>query len=169
MSDISIMKRAMIFIDGQNLFYGCRGYQDDYKIDYDKLRKECSKKYDLIRSYFYSGKDPEDEKQESFHTALRYSGFDVKTRPLVKIDDGRKEKGIDVMLTTDLLTHAFKDNFDIAVIIGGDLDYVQAIQEVKNEGKIIKLVSFEGNMSKKLKQMVDETLILDDIADKIKR
>ena len=34
--------------------------------------------------------------------------------------DGKfMEKGVDVMHTTDLLNHTFKDNFDVAVIMCG--------------------------------------------------
>lgn len=39
----------------------------------------------------------------------------------------RKEKEIDVTLSTDLVAYAFKDCYDIAAIIAGDRDYRPAI------------------------------------------
>jgi uncharacterized LabA/DUF88 family protein len=57
MDTIKIAKRAMIFIDGQNVLFGCKNFQKDYKIDYVKLRDELTRDYDLIRVYFYSGVD----------------------------------------------------------------------------------------------------------------
>ena len=41
------------------------------------------------------------------------------------------ENGIDIMLTSDLLTHSFKRNYDVVILVAGDTDYVGAIQAVK--------------------------------------
>ena len=112
----------MMFIDGANVFHSCRNFRPGYKIDYVKLRDELTRDYDLIRAYFYEGIDPNDELKRSFHKALKSQGFHVETRPLVE-QNGKQEKGIDVMLTTELLTHAFKDNFDVAVIVSGDQQF----------------------------------------------
>jgi uncharacterized LabA/DUF88 family protein len=35
------------------------------------------------------------------------------------------------MLTSDLLTHSFKRNYDVVILVAGDTDYVGAIQAVK--------------------------------------
>lgn len=79
------------------------------------------------------------------------------------------EKGVDVMLTTDLLTHAFKDNFDVAVIIGGDQDYIKALEEVKREGKRIVLVCFKSSFSAEIRQIVDDSIFIDDISEIVKK
>jgi len=165
MDTVKIAKRVMIFIDGQNVLFGCKNFRKDYKIDYVKLRDELTKDYDLIRVYFYSGVDPANESQIGFHKALRGSGFHVETRPLVMRDGKPMEKGVDVMLTTDLLTHAFKDNFDVAVIIGGDQDYIKALEEVKREGKRIVLVCFRNSFSTEIRQIADDFIFIDGIAD----
>ena len=169
MDTIKIAKRAMIFIDGQNVLFGCKNFQKDYKIDYVKLRDELTRDYDLIRVYFYSGIDPTNESQIGFHKALRESGFHVETRPLVMRDGKFMEKGVDVMLTTDLLTHAFKDNFDVAVIIGGDQDYIKALEEVKREGKRIVLACFKSSFSAEIRQIADDSIFIDDISEIVKK
>ncbi|MGI9074506.1 MAG: NYN domain-containing protein [Bryobacteraceae bacterium] len=43
-----------------------------------------------------------------------------------------KAKGVDIALTKDMLVHAFLDNFDIAVLVTGDGDYVPLVEEVKH-------------------------------------
>jgi len=163
------MKRAMMFIDGANVFHSCKNFRSGYKIDYVKLRNELTKDYDLIRAYFYSGVDPYDESARSFHKALKAQGFHVETRPLVERDGKLVEKGVDVMLTTELLTHAFKDNFDVAVIVGGDQDYIVALREVKREGKRIVLACFRNSFSNEIREIADESIFIDDIAEKIER
>ncbi|NIA09439.1 MAG: NYN domain-containing protein [Nitrospiraceae bacterium] len=171
MDSIKITKRAMMFIDGANIFHGCRNFRAGYKIDYVKLRNELTKDYDLIRAYYYEGIDPTDESQRSFHKALSMQGFHVETRPLVKRDweQKPKEKGVDVMLATELLTHAFKDNFDVAVIVSGDQDYIVALREVKREGKQIVLACFKNSFSNVIQEIADESILIDNIADKVER
>ncbi|MEA1966533.1 MAG: NYN domain-containing protein [Euryarchaeota archaeon] len=74
-----------------------------------------------------------------------------------------------VVLTTDLLTHAFKDNFDVAVIIGGDQDYIKALEEVKREGKRIVLACFKSSFSAEIRQIADDSVFIDDISEIVKK
>ncbi len=166
---VQIMKRAMMFIDGANVFHSCRNFQPGYKIDYVKLRDELTRDYDLIRAYFYEGVDPTDESKRSFHKALKSQGFHVETRPLVERNGKLVEKGIDVMLTTELLTHTFKDNFDVAVVVGGDQDYIVALREVKREGKRVVLACFRNSFSNEIREIADESIFIDDITEKVER
>ncbi len=52
----------------------------------------------------------------------------------------RKEKEVDVQLATDLLE--FRNNYDAAIIISGDQDFVPAVKVIKNSGKLVANVSF---------------------------
>lgn len=169
MDSVTITKRAMMFIDGANVFHSCKNFREDYKIDYVKLRDELTKDYDLIRAYFYEGVKPDDDSKRSFHKALKAQGFHVETRPLVKRSGSFMEKGVDVMLTTELLTHTFKDNFDIAVIVGGDQDYIVALKEIKREGKRIVMSCFKNSFSNEIQEIADEAIFIDEIAEKVER
>jgi uncharacterized LabA/DUF88 family protein len=51
-----------------------------------------------------------------------------------------QEKGVDVMLSTDLLK--LNDIYDVGIIVSGDGDYVPAVRAVKDWGKHIVNVSF---------------------------
>lgn len=46
---------------------------------------------------------------------------------------GTVEKGVDAAVITDLLTLAFDDNYDIAVLISGDADYAPAVQYIQKK------------------------------------
>lgn len=52
-----------------------------------------------------------------------------------------KEKAVDVKLATDLIV--LRDNYDVALIVSGDQDYVPAVQAVKDFGKRVVNVAFE--------------------------
>ncbi len=73
------------------------------------------------------------------------------------------------MLTTELLTHTFKDNFDVAVVVGGDQDYIVALREVKREGKRVVLACFRNSFSNEIREIADESIFIDDITEKVER
>jgi uncharacterized LabA/DUF88 family protein len=50
---------------------------------------------------------------------------------------GEKAKGVDIALSKDLLSHAYLDNYDVAVVIAGDGDYIPLLEEVKRRGKVV--------------------------------
>jgi uncharacterized LabA/DUF88 family protein len=43
------------------------------------------------------------------------------------------EKGIDAAIITDLISMAFDDNYDIAVLVSGDADYAPAVQYIQKK------------------------------------
>lgn len=81
--------RIAIFIDGSNLFYAA--LQLGIEIDYTKLlcRLTCGSR--LLRSFFYTGVDPTNEKQQGFLLWMRRNGYRVITKELVQLPDGSKK------------------------------------------------------------------------------
>lgn len=71
--------------------------------------------------------------------AIRFNGFENKLG---------QEKAVDVKLATDLIM--LRDNYDVAVIVSGDQDYVPAVQVVKDAGKQVVNVAFERKDGKLL-------------------
>jgi uncharacterized LabA/DUF88 family protein len=72
------------------------------------------------------------------------------------------EKGIDVQLTTDLLTHSFKNNYDIAILVAGDSDFVGALQAVKDNGKNVEVALFgKERTSRSLREVADRVITMD--------
>ncbi len=59
---------------------------------------------------------------------------------------GQVEKGVDIMLATDMLILAFKNRYDVAVLVSSDADFKYAIEAVKSEtGKVIELRQVTGS------------------------
>jgi uncharacterized LabA/DUF88 family protein len=77
--------------------------------------------------------------------AAREAIWKVGFSPSVFKKKEGKSKGVDIALTSDLLSHAFLDNYDAAVLIAGDGDYVRAIEEVKKRGKVAYVIFFRGD------------------------
>ena len=69
----------------------------------------------------------------------------------------RDSKGVDIALTKDMLTHAFFDHCDVAVLMSGDGDYVPLVKEVKRLGKVVCVGAFsESGLNPELKLTSDE-------------
>ncbi len=72
------------------------------------------------------------------------------------------EKGIDVRVATDMLTHAFRGNFDTAILVSGDNDFADALQAVKDVGRNVEVALFGSvNSSRRLRDVSDDVISLE--------
>jgi uncharacterized LabA/DUF88 family protein len=92
-----------------------------------------------IRSFYYTSVAGDDLRIQDVRQRLRNMGFN----PHVFKKTRDKAKGVDIALSKDLLVNAFFDNYDVAVLVAGDGDYVPLVEEVKRQGKVVYLVFFE--------------------------
>ncbi len=76
-----------------------------------------------------------------------------------------KGKGVDIALTKDVLSNAFLNNYDVAVIMTGDADYRPVIDELKRLGKTVCIMAFtEGaKVNRELKLSADFFMPLVDL------
>jgi uncharacterized LabA/DUF88 family protein len=51
----------------------------------------------------------------------------------------KSTKQVDIAMVTDILSNAALDNFDVALIVSSDSDFIPLIEEVKRLGKIVYL------------------------------
>jgi uncharacterized LabA/DUF88 family protein len=177
--------RVMIFIDGSNLFHSFKEFRPGAKYSVKKLIDKLVKGRRLIRAYYFgSEKIPPSQGQTKFYDAIRYEGIDVTTRPIKTRTHKTKcpecehewntttyvEKGVDVMLVTRMLSFAFKNVYDVAILVSGDEDYVSAVEEIRNLGKRVEIASFMKSISPNLRKIADVAgfTALDEIADDIK-
>lgn len=171
-----INERVAIFIDAGNMFHASNYLK--IKIDYKKLINLLKRDRWLLRAYFYTGIPNQDmiqeredlfqqwKKQEGFLNELQKLGIKVKTMPLKKTPEGYIEKGVDVLLATDMVSLAFRDAYDTAILVSGDSDYVPVVEEIQELGKRVENVSFKRTSSYELRKVCDSFLLLDNLAYK---
>ncbi|MCW4004140.1 MAG: NYN domain-containing protein [Candidatus Bathyarchaeota archaeon] len=150
--------RVMIFIDGSNLFWASRAR--GIQIEYSKLISFLANNRSLIRAYYYGAeKVPPDPMQTGFYEKLRFQGIEVITKPLVKrtsyatlVATGQRvqvikeeEKGVDVALITDMLSMGYKNAYDVAISVGADADFENAIRNIKLIPKRVEIAAFSDN------------------------
>lgn len=164
-------ERFIIFIDGQNIFHGSKDL--GFKFSYKKLLRILRKNKNIVGEYFYSAYDPNNQNQIGFLNMISKFGLTLRKRLLKKrISGEKKEKGIDIWLSTDLIKFANENKYETALILTGDGDYVPSIELIISEGKKIELWSWKHALSGDLKKIILENnntvKYLDNIIDKIK-
>src|SRR6266480_7320492 len=95
-----------------------------------------------IRAYYYTSLVGAVERIVSVKEALRELGFSPEV--FKKIRREQKAKGVDIALAKDILGHAYRDNYDVAVLLAGDGDYVPLVVELKRLGKVVYVAFFEA-------------------------
>lgn len=162
-------ERVMIFIDGSNLYHSLKNVFHRTDIDMGKFSRKLVGRRHLIRIYYYNAKVGKREEPERYRRQQTFFAG-VKAVPYCELRLGRLvynnwpsvppyEKGIDIQLATDMITHSFKNNYDVVILVAGDNDYVGALQAVKDNGKHVEVALFgkEGT-SRQLRQVADRVI-----------
>ncbi|MFC1948618.1 NYN domain-containing protein [Chloroflexota bacterium] len=165
-------ERLMIFIDGSNLYHSLKAYFKRTDIDIGKFCQKIQNKRRLIRIYYYNAMVGRREEPDRFRDQQAFFAS-VSAIPYCELRLGRLvyinwpnsppyEKGVDIQLTTDLLTHSYKNNYDAAILVAGDSDYVGAVQAVKDNGKNIEVALFgKERTSRPLREVTDRVITID--------
>ncbi len=160
--------RVAIFIDGSNLYHGLRSNFRRHNLNFAEFTKRLCGSRQLFRTYYYnvlqdSSQRPEGsrEQQEFLDILHRTPYLEVRLGSTKMAQGMPVEKGIDIMLATDLLYFAWNDFYDVAVLVSGDSDFAYALQAVKNMGKHVEVAYFESGVSRDLFNIADNRHLLD--------
>jgi len=163
--------RVMIFIDGSNLYHSLKNFFRRTDIDIGKFCSKLLDKRRLIRIYYYNAKVGQKEEPERYKDQEKFFAG-ITAIPYTELRLGRLvynnwpgtppyEKGVDIQLATDMITHSFKNNYDVAILVAGDNDFVGALQAVKDNGKNIEVALFgKERTSMQLRKTADEIIAI---------
>jgi uncharacterized LabA/DUF88 family protein len=157
--------RVAIFIDGSNLFYAA--LQLGIEIDYTKLLVRLTSGSRLLRSFFYTGVDKTNEKQQGFLLWMRRNGYRVISKDLVQLPDGSKKANLDVEIAVDMMS--LVGSYDTAVLVSGDGDLAYAVNAVSYRGVRVEVVSLRSMTSDSLINVADRYVDLDGIKEDIQK
>jgi uncharacterized LabA/DUF88 family protein len=159
------MHRIAIFIDGGYIDKVLQTEFGGARINYEALSREISTRIhadaEILRTYYYhclpyQSNPPTQEESERY--AARKSFMDALNRlPRFEIRRGRlvrrgpdirgqyffEQKMVDVLLSIDLVLLSAKGHVTDVAVVGGDADFVPAIETAKREGVSVWL--FHGN------------------------
>lgn len=162
------IEKIMVFIDGSNIYKEADRFRKNYQVDYEKLVDILGKGRKLIRPYFYGSTLIKSTREsENFFDRLQYKGFKTIIKPIREIGEKRTEKGVDVALATDLLSLAYNNAYDTAILVTGDGDLCEVVRRVQALGKRVEVAFFRKSLAKSLIKECDGTTFLDEICEKI--
>ncbi len=148
------IKRAIAFVDGQNLYHAAKDAFGYYFPNYDVQKlSHCvceARGWNLMQVRFYTGvPDKQDNPRWNQFWARKLAvmgraGVKVFSRSLryrndsITLPDGSvhtflrgSEKGIDVRIAIDVISLAISNAYDVAVIFSQDQDLSEAASEIR--------------------------------------
>lgn len=156
--DLEKPQRAIVFIDGNNLYHRLKDSGWKTWIDVGHLARKIVGNRLLVQIYYYNapppGGRPHTQKGNEYlaqvkktpNLTFRQSWLQATQ----KADEygpyhSHKEKGGDTALSTDLIALAAADEFDVAVIVSSDGDFAPTARIIRDDyGKCVEVIYFEG-------------------------
>lgn len=169
------MDRVCIFIDGSNLYFQLKESGVKTKIDYHQFSLALTgADRKLIRAYYYVC-PPANPQQESYNDQQKFLLYLANT-PYLQVQygsleirgDTQVEKGIDVRIAIDMVSLAYTNAYETAVLVSNDADLVPAVMKIKDLGKHVEY----AYLSRKTMQLVeacDRTVEMERIINPNKR
>jgi uncharacterized LabA/DUF88 family protein len=157
--------RVMVFVDGENLAirYGrmldlkpaFRHVAQEHNVFVwsELLNMRHHTTCDVTRRYYYTAVQGDDKKREAIHDRLQALGIEAPR--VFKKDKARGSKQVDISLAVDMLSHAHRGNYDAAVLVAGDEDYVPLFDAVAAAGCRVFLWFVKDGLSPVLKRRAD--------------
>lgn len=150
----------MYFYDGshfnyaQNYFYGkghgWLSFQPFHKLLEDYIRKHDKGdfEYKIVYAAWYQGlysvlnaEDKHLKLDRQRHQDLLHAGIETKFQPMSQ--SSNKEKGIDVAMALDVFETALIGEFDLAVLVTGDGDFVPLVRVLHKHGILVNVAYFD--------------------------
>jgi uncharacterized LabA/DUF88 family protein len=163
-------ERVMIFIDGSNLYHSLKNHFNRTDLDIGRFCRKLLNRRQLIRIYYYNARVGQKQEPELYKQQQAFFAG-VNAIPYTELRLGRLvytnqwpnvppyEKGTDVQLATDMITHSYKGNYDVAILVAGDNDFAGAVQAVKDNGKHVEVALFGKEGTSQLLRSVADKVI----------
>ncbi|HEU4914054.1 MAG TPA: NYN domain-containing protein [Candidatus Saccharimonadales bacterium] len=141
-------QRVYAFIDSQNLNMGVgsdvmhndRKIYTGWKLDFKKFRRYLKDKFKVEQAFLFIGNLPG---QESMYAQLQKYGYILVFKPTTTYKDEDGSVHVKGNVDTDLVLYAASkeiDNYDKAIVVTGDGDFLSLCEYLDEKGKLGKIV-----------------------------
>lgn len=142
--------RVVVFIDGASLFYAAM--QMEIEVDYSRLLGRLIKGGRLVHAHFYTGIDPNNEKQKGFLYWMQCNGYRVVTKDLAQTA-GFKRANLNVEIAVDMMR--LTPHCDTMILVSGDGELTSALNFVSYRGVQTEVVGLRSMISEQLISLTD--------------
>lgn len=112
-----------------------------------------------IRAHYYTAVQGDAPKLVDVRERLRVLEFQPS---VFQKEKGRQSKRVDITLARDVLSHAYQENYDVALLVAGDGDYLPLVEEVQRRGRRVALGFFGEYTNADLRVQADSWYDLTD-------
>jgi uncharacterized LabA/DUF88 family protein len=149
-------QKAMVFIDGTNLFHRLEAAKLNLIRNLSQLPTLFLERRQIVRVYLYTIVEHMN-KAKGFHGDHITEGIRVVYGEGIPTKDGNiKEKGVDALLVADLVYHAAVKNYDYALVVSTDTDFVKALRRVEDFGCRTGVLAVCSGVPDRLREACDE-------------
>lgn len=157
-------KGNFAFIDSQNLNLGIRS--EGWSLDYKKFRLYLKNKYNVTEAYLFIGKT---NGNQSLYDALMRAGFILVFKPTIAyVENGKKTmKGnVDAELVLYAAAKVY-DDYEKAVIVSGDGDFYCLAEYLRDNDKLLRILTPNQQYSKLMSGFVKYISSVDLLRDRL--
>lgn len=150
-------QRAMVFIDGTNLFHRLDGSNLALKQGLKAILTHFIEGRQVIRIYLYTIEAHLKKAKDIHGNHITEKIRIVYGEGIPRKDGNIKEKGVDALLVADLVYHAAMKNYDYALVVSTDTDFVQALRRVEDFGCRTGVLAFCSDVPERLRDVCDDS------------
>lgn len=163
------MQRVAVFIDHSNVYHNLvkTGWPEEVR-QYNPvvLAERLAGGRQLVKTMFYCSPPPptlQDTNPRSYEAQTRYldtvkklAGLELHYGNLIMQHDHKyHEKNLDTQMTTGMLMMAFRDEYDVAIILSNDGDFADGVRGIRELGKWVEIAYFDRSLSFNLEAASD--------------
>lgn len=141
-----------------------------WKLDWRKFREYLTSKYDVTHAYMFIGYMSENEQLYEYMHEL---GYLVVLKPTVDVTpqepsqkaEEKEKPAVKGNVDADLVLYAMKElpNYDKAIIVSGDGDFLGLVEYLKEQGRLSHILTPNWQYSSLFKPYEDQIVRLDQL------
>ena len=155
--------RSMLFTDEPNVARSLGEVRARGKdLDYRRLRDYFGSTTPLAGAFFYTGYEEGQLGMRGFFRKLSSLGYEVIQVRGKRYKDGTvKRADPDLKIVADLFTKINQN--DEAILVSGDGDFTDTVQQLMKSGKRVKVVSMRSRLAQELRECGADIIFLENI------
>lgn len=152
--------RLAIYVDGANIDISSEAV--GIRIDYVRFRAFLGGSRQIVLANYYNSKST-DPGERAFYKRVENAGFTLSLGPIKRPNQPQKET--DVQIAVDMISGAYDNSFDIALLVSGDGDLAPGVRKILSmKNRLVEVASFDDpsrrEFSWSLKSIASRTIDL---------
>ncbi len=141
------------YIDASNIIYGTR--DEGWKVDFKKLYKYLTERYECRKVYYFGGQEKDDKKQAGFYNKLASFGYELILKPvkIFKQPGGKQVRKANCDVDLTFYSMRDRDLFKRVIFLSGDGDFEILLKYFVEEKKEVLVFANSKRTAREIKML----------------